>query len=208
MNAGIKMLKLAQSPDFFYELITLKVTKQVSRKNKLLTLHPFIDNQGLIRVGGRLNNAPISFEQKHPIVLAPNNPLTTLIIRNEHEHLLHAGCQKTITSIKTQYCPLACKNAVKNELRKCVKCFHAKAIGTSYIMANLPTPRVTSNKPFSVTGVNYAGPFNIIKKRQSRTLIKSYLCVFVCFTTKAVHLELARDLSQRTQKIILIVNQR
>ena len=46
-------------------------------------------------------------------ILAPSNPLTTLIIRNEHLKLLHAGCQTVLTSLRTRYWPIACKNAEK-----------------------------------------------------------------------------------------------
>ena len=62
-------------------------------------------------------------------------------------------------------------------------------------MENLPSSRVTPGKPLSTVGVDYAGPFYIKEKSRSRTTIKAYLCVFVCFTTKAVHLELTRDIS-------------
>lgn len=160
-----------------------------------MPLNPFLDTQGLLRVGGRLANAPVPFDQRHPVILAPNNPLTSLIIRHEHVKLLHAGCQATISSVRTQYWPLACKNTVKGVLRKCITCFKAKPIRSDYIMANLPSVRVTPEKPFFSTGVDYAGPFFIIDKLRSRVTIKAYLCVFVCCATKAVHLELARDIS-------------
>ncbi|CAD7000970.1 unnamed protein product [Ceratitis capitata] len=50
--------------------------------------------------------------------------------------------------------------------------------------------------PFSVTGVDFAGPF-LIKASvlRSTTLIKRYVAVFVCFATKAVPLELCSDLT-------------
>ncbi|XP_033222557.1 uncharacterized protein LOC117176426 [Belonocnema kinseyi] len=149
-------------------------------------------------MGGRLANAPVPFNQKHLIILAPNNPLTLLIIHYEHLRLLHAGCQTTLAVVRTQYWPLSGKNAIKKVLRKCIKCCRAKPIGTEYLMANLHSSRVTPSRAFNTTGVDYAGPFYIIDKLRSRTTIKTYLCVFVCFATKAVHLELARDISTDT----------
>ena len=66
-------------------------------------------------------------------------------------------------------------------------------------MGNLPKPRVTPSRAFSHTGVDLAGPF-LVKdgKTRNRTYLKSYICLFVCFSTKAVHLELVGDLTKES----------
>ncbi|XP_044740821.1 uncharacterized protein LOC123302099 [Chrysoperla carnea] len=63
-------------------------------------------------------------------------------------------------------------------------------------MAALPESRVTPSKPFSHTGVDFAGPF-VVKSGNPRKprLTKGYLCIFVCFSTKCVHLEFASELT-------------
>ena len=63
-------------------------------------------------------------------------------------------------------------------------------------MGQLPSQRVVPSPPFQVTGIDYAGPFTV-KKGHTRkpVLIKCYLFLFVCFTTKAVHIEVIEDLS-------------
>ncbi|XP_024867335.1 uncharacterized protein LOC112451741 [Temnothorax curvispinosus] len=63
-------------------------------------------------------------------------------------------------------------------------------------MADLPADRVRQAKQFSITGVDYAGPFSVYNRRsRGATPFKAYVCLFVCFTTKAVHLELAFSLT-------------
>lgn len=63
-------------------------------------------------------------------------------------------------------------------------------------MGDLPKQRVSIMYPFQVSGVDYAGPFSI-KDRKGRgcKITKAYICLFVCFSTKALHLEVASDLS-------------
>jgi hypothetical protein len=63
-------------------------------------------------------------------------------------------------------------------------------------MAPLPSHRVQQLKPFQCVGVDFAGPFAVAQiRRRGAKSTKAYLCLFVCFTTKAVHLELASNLS-------------
>ena len=63
-------------------------------------------------------------------------------------------------------------------------------------MGQLPFSRVTPSSPFHHTGADFASP--IMVKRgytRARILEKSYICVFICMPTKAVHLEVVRNLS-------------
>ncbi|XP_018316662.1 uncharacterized protein [Mycetomoellerius zeteki] len=65
-------------------------------------------------------------------------------------------------------------------------------------MADLPAFRVTTDiRPFSVCGIDCAGPFSLreSKRRGNLPISKAYVAVFVCFKTKAVHLELVSSLS-------------
>ncbi|XP_076245382.1 uncharacterized protein LOC143185936 [Calliopsis andreniformis] len=189
------LLKLAQRDTFATELHTLRQTKTVSKSSRLRSLNPFLDPDGLIRLGGRLANAKLSYDERFPIILYSKHPLTDLIILHEHSQLLHGGCQLVIASIRRKYCPLSCRLIVRNLLRKCIRCFRVKPNTVNYTMGDLPASRVTPSRAFSTCGVDYAGPFPIREKSRCRVIIKAYLCVFVCFVTKAVHLELASDLS-------------
>ncbi|XP_070171430.1 uncharacterized protein, partial [Polyergus mexicanus] len=78
--------------------------------------------------------------------------------------------------------------------RSCVKCVRERARTSQQLMGNLPQPRVTPSAPFSHTGVDYAGPMNIIPSvgRGQRSK-KYYVAVFICLSTKAVHLEYVDD---------------
>lgn len=75
-------------------------------------------------------------------------------------------------------------------------CFKAKPNFFEAPMSNLPNARILSSFPFQHTGVDYAGPFFIAdRKGRGRQVTKAYICVFVCFSTKAIHLELVSNLT-------------
>lgn len=71
-------------------------THEVSKKSVLSTLLPFIDNNGILRVGGRLQNSEFSFNKKHPVIIPYGCKLAELIIDNAHKKTLHGGNQLTL----------------------------------------------------------------------------------------------------------------
>ena len=59
---------------------------------------------GVIRVGGRLDRAPISYEIKHPIMLPSKPPVTRLILLEIHERLGHLGRNSILSDARQKYC--------------------------------------------------------------------------------------------------------
>ncbi|KAM0724699.1 Pro-Pol polyprotein [Formica fusca] len=192
-KATTAIIKLCQASEFPQELYNLRKQSQLDSKSKLLTLHPFLDSDDLIRVGGRLHRAPIKYAQKHPIILASKSHLTNLIIKDIHYKNLHAGPQAILAAMHENYWPLNGRNTIRRTLRNCIVCFRTKPVTASQLMGSLPSIRVTPARPFLNTGVDYAGPFSV-KILRNKTG-KAYLSLFVCLATKAIHLELVSDLS-------------
>lgn len=76
-------------------------------------------------------------------------------------------------------------------------CFRNRLYNKIPTTDNLPQERVTPFKPFLKTRVDFAGPFHIkIHTVRNTKEVKVYLCIFVCFSNKAVHLEVAMDLTE------------
>lgn len=66
-------------------------------------------------------------------------------------------------------------------------------------MSDIPKSRIVSSRPFANCGVDYFGPLQIREgKRRHSKMSKAYGAIFVCFSTKAVHVELVTDLSTET----------
>nr|CAH7749573.1 unnamed protein product [Callosobruchus chinensis] len=195
-HALLALVKLAQHQDFSQEINCLFEKKPLPKGSRLLNLDPFLDTNGYLRVGGRLSKSNLPFDTKHPLILGAKNKLTSLIIKNEHHRQLHAGCQSILSTLRQRFWPLGGRQTVRRAINKCLTCFRIKPNLLIRKMADLPAERVTQNRPFVVVGMDFAGPFSIKDGRlRNRAIIKAYLCIFICFSTKAVHLEAVTDLS-------------
>ena len=165
-------------------------------KSKLLPLSPVIGRDGLLRVGGRLSQSNLSMSQIHPIILSSTSAIVTLLFQYNHVSLGHCGPTLLLASTGTRLHVIGARLLARSVCRQCVTCRKISAKADSQMMGQLPAQRVTPSHPFQITGVDYAGPF-IVKKGYTRkpTLIKTYLALFVCFSSKAVHIEVIEDLS-------------
>ncbi|XP_061710770.1 uncharacterized protein LOC133520395 [Cydia pomonella] len=180
----------------FSEYNILLSSQPLPKKSPLLKLNVFLDDKKIIRVGGRIDNSNFSFEKKHPIVIHAKHPFTKLLFESEHKRLMHAGPQLLLSSVKDEYWPIGGTNLAKACFQKCLKCVRMRGQVIAPLMGNLPASRLIPGMPFKTVGVDYAGPLTSAS-RQGRgcRLVKVYIAIFVCFTTKAVHLELVGDLT-------------
>ncbi|BES89486.1 Hypothetical protein NTJ_02294 [Nesidiocoris tenuis] len=198
-EAEVTLLRMVQSQSFSDEMKQLSKSEPLQRKNKISNLCPFLDDEGLIRVGGRIQNAPVPYDQKHQVLLPKNHHVTKLIIRAEHLRALHAGPQSTLSAVRQRYWPVDGKTSVKKITRTCITCYRNKPKPGQQLMGNLPIDRLTSTRAFLRTGVDYCGPIRI-KSGTTRNAkpCKAYVAIFVCLTVKAIHIELITDLTSES----------
>jgi len=91
------------------------------------------------------------------------------------------------------------RSIIKNVLHNCVKCYRFRQVKTHKLMADLPAFRVNYASEFSHCGVDFAEPFNTKSSvGRSRIVYKTYLALFICLTTKTIHLEIVSELSADT----------
>ena len=192
------LIKLAQQEYWQNEITALSRDKPISTNSKILSLNPFLDSDGLLRVGGRLSNSDQNYDAKFPILLPGNHKFTQLVFEREHIRLMHGGPQILLNTVRERFWPTSGRSVAKKVVRSCIKCFRTSPRTTNQIMGNLPHSRVTQSLPFSTVGIDYAGPI-AIKDRTGRGAkpTKAYICLFVCFSTKAIHLDLVTDLTTK-----------
>ncbi|XP_071578820.1 uncharacterized protein [Temnothorax nylanderi] len=191
-----EIIKYSQRMYFQEDLKSLQDKRELHRSSQLQQLQVFQDEEGLIRVGGRLQEAPWNFQRKHPILLSAQCKITRLLIERVHRTLLHASQQLLLATIRQQYWPLNARNLIRQVCRSCVWCVRNNPKGLTQAMGSLPGDRIRPTRAFSITGVDFAGPIiTLVNKGRGRKTCKSYVVLFICFATKAIHLEATSELS-------------
>lgn len=190
IETEMAVLKHAQTESFPDEVHALQANKPVHSNSRLSSLAPTLDpDLGLIRVGGRLRKAATLPEDAlHPIVLAPEHPITKLLIQDFDNRLMHAGPERVLAELRRTYWVLRGRQMVKKHQRQCAECRKWRGKPVIPRMADIPASRLRINQPpFWSTGMDCFGPYMIkIGRRQE----KRWGIIFKCLTTRCVHLDL------------------
>lgn len=199
-NAERAIVRYVQAEAFPNEIRALKRGENIPISSSLRRLGPKLDDNNIIRVGGRLERAEISCDAKNPIVLPKRSHVSSLIIRAAHLKCMHGGPRLTEASVRQRFWVLNSQNEVKKITNSCIICFKQKNRTMTQVMAQLPKCRVNMlEKVFTNTLVDYTGAFQIkISKGRGVKTSKAYVCIFICMATKAIHVELVSDLTAET----------
>lgn len=185
---------------FSRELKCLQSGKALDNSSNIRGLVPFIEEgTQILRVRGRLQNATLTYDQQYPILLPNASHLTKSLIEEAHKQTMHGGTQVCMQYLRDKYWIILMRNAVKAHIRKCIKCAIQYKKTMTQRMADLPSARVKAARPFANCGVDYAGPFKLksFTGRGAKVRGTAYVVVFVCMVSKAVHLELASELTSQ-----------
>ena len=156
---------------------------------------PFLDDHGLLRIGGRLQNSNLGYHFKHPILLPHRHWVTELYICKTHSDSGHFGPDLVFGVLQQDkgLWPIGGTGTIRHYTKDCIGCIVRRQIKGNQLMAPLPAYRL---KPFAhvftYTASDFAGPFCIVV---GRSTVRRWLCVFVCLTTTAIRIELVADLT-------------
>jgi hypothetical protein len=164
-------------------------------------LSPFLDKTtGLYKVGGRVSNSLVTYNQKHPILLPRDHGFSKLVIQRAHQYG-HWGVARTVAKSREKYWIIGAERLAKSAKYKCVTCRELSANVETQVMADLPAERMTPSNPFRFTSVDLFGPCQV-KISRNRTA-KHYGVVFTCMTTRAVYIDVAHDASTNAFLLVL-----
>ena len=168
-----------------------KVNVEVKTTIKQLNLHLVND---VIRAKGRIINSELPLEATTPLFLPNKSHLVDLLINHIHSSHHHVGLSQTLSLYRQRCWTPKIRSRIKSLLLRCVTCQRVK--GRTLPRPLLPpllAERVRWVAPFTHIGVDHTGSFTI-KDTQGRKT-KAYICLFVCATTRAVHLEVVDNLT-------------
>ncbi len=161
--------------------------KEIVLLRSLISLNPFMDCYGVLRVGGRQQLSQRAYQLIQTSKHSSWN--------GSHE-LLHAGTTLVTTSLSRRYHIGGARKTIRSIIRECMICRKFAVRSRPQMTGQLPVERITPDTVFDNVGVDYAGPvyikYGYVRKP---TVVKAYICVFVSLSVKAVHLELVTDLT-------------
>lgn len=184
--------EIAKAEDYWVRSAQSSLHKRLERGD-LSTLTPFVDENGIIKVGGRVDPALTSYDNQHATLLPYNHWIATLITRDAHQYG-HAGIATMTAKVRKKFWIIKGNSISKRVKRQCTFCKKIQARVSNQFMADLPTCRQQPyTPPFLYTSCDYFGPIKVKVGRNKTT--KHYGVIFTCLNTRAVHCELATDAS-------------
>lgn len=186
--------KYEQGKVFTEEIEILKQRKNVKFKHYIKKMNPFIDEAGLLRVGGRLRNSPLPYDSVHPIIISSISYPAKLLVQHLHEKSGHMGREAVLTHVREKYYIVKCSKLVRNVLKRCIICRKVQGLPSNQIMSDLPVDRVTGDAPpFASTATDLFGPF-FVSRGRGKVQEKRYGIIFTCLASRAAHIEIAPGL--------------
>ncbi|GFY52883.1 integrase catalytic domain-containing protein [Trichonephila inaurata madagascariensis] len=142
---------------------------------------PYLDENGLIRLGGRLEFCNLSIDEKHPLILPQKSWLTTLIVRREQNKVMHGIRASTLAQVRSNYWIPKGRQLVKKVIRNCFICRKYLAKPIDQLTSPLPSDRINQTPAFSICNLDFAGPLYVNNFGEQQ---KSYIVLFTCGVTK------------------------
>ena len=194
------ILKTVQNEAYGAEINALKHKSKLPKSSSILSLSPFLDSDGILRLGGRLNSNQFSdsfFESEHPIIV-PKGHIAKLLVFRFHAETKHQGRHITEGAIRNHgFWIIGAKRLVSSVIHDCFKCRVLRGRPCEQKMADLPTDRTTPSAPFSHIGVDCFGPWTVETRRTrgGAANSKRWGVIFTCLTIRAIHIELVEEMS-------------
>lgn len=194
-EAELVIVKLVQEeafPDLIKNLKQENATIK-TKDSKLCKLSPFLDKEGILRVGGRLNHATLHPFVKHPALLPKNSHISSLLVKHFHEKTQHQGRGMTTNELRANgWWILGCSSVVSSHIFKCVKCRKYRRPTEEQKMGDLPQDRLEATPPFTYAGIDCFGPIYV---KDGRKELKKYGLLLTCLCSRAIHIEMLDDMT-------------
>ncbi|XP_062603303.1 uncharacterized protein LOC134265078 [Saccostrea cucullata] len=197
-QAENQIVRAVQLDTYPRETEALMDNRPTPRTSSILKLAPFIDDVGIIRVGGRLQISDLPYGEKHQVLIPGKRHIASLIVRHFHERTEHQGRHLTEGAVrKAGFWITGGKRLVSSILFHCVICRRLRGKFVEQKMSDLPRDRLTPCPPFTFVGVDVFGPWDVLTRRTrgGSANSKRWAVIFTCLYCRAVHFELIEEMS-------------
>ncbi|XP_033763439.1 uncharacterized protein LOC117344719 [Pecten maximus] len=197
IRSETKITTILQEENFGQEIANLKSKKPIPKSSPLRYLDAYLDDDGVLRVGGRIRTGDALSGQGH-IIIPGKTHLTRLIVLHLHEKTRHQGRNILEGAVRSAgYWVIGAKRLVSSIIHACVTCRKLRRKLECQKMAKLPEFRTQPTPPFTYVGVDTFGPWEVStrKTRGGAANAKRWAILFTCMTSRAVHIELVEEMS-------------
>ena len=199
INTEQFIIRTVQQVWYKQEIQCIRQQTALPKDSSIISLNPYIDQDGLLRVGGRLRRANLDVMEKHPLIIPGKTHISRLLVQKCHEDVEHQGRHLTEGEIRNQgYWITGAKRLISTVMYKCVKCRKLRGKQQKQIMSDLPPDRITPHSaPFTFVGIDMFGPWSVVTRRTrgGQAHNKRLALLFTCLCTRAVHIEIVEDMS-------------
>ncbi|XP_033224077.1 uncharacterized protein LOC117177466 [Belonocnema kinseyi] len=101
-KASLWCIQQVQSTAFDVEIHALKKGNVIPLGSLFKILNPFLDGSGVLRLCGRVHQAPIRYEEKHPVIL-PSHRMSELIALHAYIRSMHGGIQLSLYTLRQAF---------------------------------------------------------------------------------------------------------
>ena len=137
-----------------------------------------------------MSNSYLTLSQKHPIIADSKDILMVLLCNYLHVCLGHCGPTLLLVALGRRFNVVSARRLTRSVCSQCKICRKAAPKTLPQLLGELPAGRTCTSPAFTSTGLDFAGPFTIKKGHTRKPVyLKAYLCLFVCLSTKAIHLD-------------------
>ena len=166
-------------------------------ESALRRLQPSLGEDGLLRVGGRLQMSSLDDREKHPVIL-PKSHVSKLIASHVHVSNHHSGRLMTAGAIRNLgYWILGGQRLVNHIIHYCVICRRLRGATSTPAMASLPYVRANPTSPFTEVALDCFGPWGVVHKRTRgfSGSTKRWGLIFTCMYSRGIHIEMLETMS-------------
>ena len=193
------IIRAVQGECFPKEISNLRSHTVLPMSSPIESLSPYLDQYGVLRVGGRLDKGRAILDVPiKPIIVPKDSHLAILLIRHFHESVRHQGRLITEGAVRSGgFWILGGKKTISKVIHQCVTCRKVRGKTSIQQMGDLPPDRIQPSPPFTYVGVDLFGPWYVTTRRTrgGSADSKRWGVLFTCLVSRAIHLETVSELS-------------